>query len=951
MRICPGCSRESRDDVKFCPNCGVSLADQGSNELAATLDPLDPGATTDSLPGIDVSPPAPARPVRSHASPVSSGSAHSSLASSEHGRFTPGDVILDRYRIIARLGAGAMGEVYRADDLTLGQAVALKFLPEGLSADERKLELLRAEVRLARQIAHPNVCRVYDIAEYAGVVFLSMEYIAGEDLSVLLRRIGRLPQEKGLDIAKQIGAGLHAAHHHGIVHRDLKPANIMLDENGQVRIMDFGLAIPQQSEGNQGVLAGTPAYMAPEQLRGERATTSTDIYAYGLILYELFVGQPKEQVTSIKHALELRSSDSQVSVLSSVPELDPVIDDVIRLCTAPKSQNRPSNLVVVLRALPGDSPIDPLMTMGQLPSPEQVAQFDHGDAIHKNWIYASLVVFVATLVGILSLASQTSRLGVVNPVYPPQVTQTKAREFLQVAGYARGVTSYYGVADVSAPWNAYQPSAEKGADWKVEQREKLKTGQPALVVNWYNEFQDLRDPNNFFSSSLLGGVSSVNPGIARHYDPLPGWGTKAVQFDAQGRLVLFQAFEDSLSVLPRLTRTSTAVDVALLWDLGFKWAGLDRGLFAESNVNWIPPVPTDARVSFKGVYPQNPEITVYVECGALNGRLCYFAVLPEWQHPGGDGNTLVGPSQSSSDGATTLFGSVLVLALIFGFRNIQSGRADRETLVKLAVIAFLFSAVAGFASLTHEISPRELRYLFFLVVRASFTTFLVVIPYAAVEPFARRFWPQYLISSTRLLKGEFRDAAVGRDLMIGIHLAILLHLADQFLVWAPWSFMAPKPLLPTPIEVQAKAIYFLAFLFDAATGALTMTILVLTTVMVLIKILLKKDVIVVGVLVVLLMVIGFGADREYFDLLGFTLVVCGIAYCILRFGALMSATWLFCRTLILLVATPNSEHWYATTGYLSILAIVLLYGFAVRSALAGRNLFSFDRLTAHATHG
>ena len=97
-------------------------------------------------------------------------------------------------------------------------------------------------------------------------------------------------------------------------------------------------------------------------------------------------------------------------------------------------------------------------------------------------------------------------------------------------------------------------------------------------------------------------------------------------------------------------------------------------------------------------------------------------------------------------------------------------------------------------------------------------------------------------------------------------------------------------------------------------------------------------------------VIGFGADREYFDLLGFTLVVCGIAYCILRFGALMSATWLFCRTLILVVAPRNSEPWYATTGYLSILAIVLLYGFAVRAALAGRNMFSFDRLTAHAAH-
>ena len=330
------------------------------------------------------------------------------------------------------------------------------------------------------------------------MVFRSMEYITGEDLSVLLRRIGRLPQEKGLEIAKQIGAGLHAAHHHGIVHRDLKPANIMLDKDGQVRIMDFGLAIPQPSEGQQGVLAGTPAYIAPEQLRGERETISTDIYAYGLILYELFVGQPKEQISSFKHALELRSSDHQVSALSSVPELDPAIDDVIKLCTMPKSQNRSGGLVEVLRALPGDSPIDPLMTMGQLSSPEQVAQCDNGEAIHKKWIYVSLTLFVATLMGIFSLASRTTVLGVVNPIYPPQVTKTKAREFLQVAGYTRGVTSSCGVADATAPWPAHQPTAEKGTAWKVGQRDKLKTGQPALVFNWYNEFQGRRDPNRCF---------------------------------------------------------------------------------------------------------------------------------------------------------------------------------------------------------------------------------------------------------------------------------------------------------------------------------------------------------------------------------------------------------------------------------------------------------------------
>lgn len=445
-------------------------------------------------------------------------------------------------------------------------------------------------------------------------------------------------------------------------------------------------------------------------------------------------------------------------------------------------------------------------------------------------------------------------------------------------------------------------------------------------------------------------MSSVNSGIARHYDPLPAWGAKTVQFDAQGRLILFQAFEDLITVLPRLTTATTPADVSPLWDLGFQWARLDRGTFFESKVNWVPPVPTDARASFKGVYPENPEITIYVECGSLNGRLCYFAVLPEWQHSDADGQAAIGASPSPSDGTTTLLGNVLVVALIFGFRNIRSGRADRETLVKLAVISIVLSAVAGFASLTHDFSLRELRYLFFLVVRASFTTFLVVMPDAAVEPFARRSWPHYLISSTRLLKGEFRDAAVGRDLMIGIHLAIVLHLADQFLVSAPWSFMVPRPLLSTPVEVHSKAIYFLALLFDAATSALTMTVLLLTTVMVLSKILLRKDLIVLGVLVVLL-VAGSGSDRQYLDLFGFTMVVCGIANCILRFGALMSATWLFCRTLILLVATPNSEHWYATTGYLGIVAIVLLYGFAVRAALAGRSLFSIERLTPDVVRG
>src|SRR5579871_3342618 len=165
-----------------------------------------------------------------------------SSVAEDDGRFVPGTLLGGRYRVIGLLGRGGMGEVYRATDLTLGQSVALKFLPEEASRDQRLLERFHGEVRMARQVSHPNVCRVYDIGEVEGMPFLSMEYVDGEDLASLLLRIGRLPADKALDTARKICAGLAAAHDRGIIHRDLKPANIMMNKRGEVVIMDFGLA-------------------------------------------------------------------------------------------------------------------------------------------------------------------------------------------------------------------------------------------------------------------------------------------------------------------------------------------------------------------------------------------------------------------------------------------------------------------------------------------------------------------------------------------------------------------------------------------------------------------------------------------------------------------------------------------------------------------------------------
>src|SRR6195256_4739970 len=234
----------------------------------------------------------------------------------DEGRFLPGTLLGGRYRIIALLGRGGMGEVYRATDLTLGQSVALKFLPEEASKNQRLLERFHGEVRVARLVSHPNVCRVYDIGEVEGMPFISMEYVDGEDLASLLTRIGRLPSDKAIETARKLCAGLAAAHDRGVIHRDLKPQNIMMNKRGEVVIMDFGLAAIADHLTGPEARNGTPAYMSPEQLRGETVTAKSDIYALGLVLYELFTGKRPYDAATVQQMIDMQMSMHLTSVTS-----------------------------------------------------------------------------------------------------------------------------------------------------------------------------------------------------------------------------------------------------------------------------------------------------------------------------------------------------------------------------------------------------------------------------------------------------------------------------------------------------------------------------------------------------------------------------------------------------------------------------------------------------------
>jgi len=342
---CPHCGAESRDGATVCPACGAgSTVEANSGGTAAQ----DVTAWTRTATREDGASAARSGPAGESAPPIE-----------------PGTVFAGRYRILEYAGRGAMGEVYRAHDTKLDQVVALKFLRLQAGADPRFLERLLNEVRTARQVAHPNVCRVYDVGEAEGRHFLTMEWIDGQTLAAVLARRGRLAGDEALRIARQLCAALAAAHERGVIHRDLTPSNVMLDERGAVRITDFGVAESAIVVRGRRAREGTPAYMAPEQYAGDEVTARSDIYALGLVLYELFTGQPGHRGVTSARTGDGAPREAPPPPRQFAPDLDPAIEQAILACLAPDPARRPPSARQVAEALPGDDSFSEALAAAQ----------------------------------------------------------------------------------------------------------------------------------------------------------------------------------------------------------------------------------------------------------------------------------------------------------------------------------------------------------------------------------------------------------------------------------------------------------------------------------------------------------------------------------------------------------------------------------------------------------
>ena len=851
--------------------------------------------------------------------PRSSNAAHKTRPNSSsryQGRFASGELLGGRYRIVSMLGKGGMGEVYRADDLSLDQSVALKFLPEAVTHNPQALERFRNEVRIARQVSHPNVCRVYDLGEMEGLYFLSMEYVDGEDLGSLLRRIGRLPSDKALEIARKLCAGLAAAHEKGVLHRDLKPGNIMLDGRGHVLLTDFGIAgLAGMIEGAE-VRNGTPAYMAPEQLGGEEVTIKSDIYALGLVLYEIFTGKLPYESSTVNELIRARRDSAPVSPSTIVRDLDPTVERVILRCLSPKPAMRPASALSVAAALPGGDPLAAALASGETPSPEMVAAAGEGEGLS---VRIAIPLLLAVLIGLpLGLWLRSSALMILAPDYGPEVLAQKSRELAATFGSAaRPLDEAYRYEwDVGLfEWLSSQPGR---ANWN-----QVVTANP----------QALRFQYRSHTAPLTGVMlhdDLMTPGIVQWDDPPPEEsGMVRLQLDAQAHLLWFER-------IPQQLQTPAKEPPPVSWDRLFAAAGLRQSEFQPAEPLWTSLATSDTRVAWTRTSPRNQR----VEAAAFRGQAVFFAVIEPWTKA----DRTPGSSDSTSATITlTVLGTLLVVIIVAsGFLaagNLRRQRGDLRGAFRLAAFVF-WVQMALFAARAHLALSMGTFGVFILALATSvFYAVMMWTVYMALEPYVRRRWPQTLISWSSVLIGRIRDPIVGRDALIGFvaaaAVAVLNGLSETWLrAQGGWPNLEPTgPLaglrgylalvlvaIPHAIR-EALFFFFLIFLLRAVLRVQWLAAVVFALIFASLDL--------------------TGSSHPLFNAAISFLVLFAFAFLVLRFGLLALCAAVLFNSVINLPQARMSSWYFAETAMVVGLAMALAV-WACYTSLGNRKFWTLD---------
>jgi serine/threonine-protein kinase len=832
------------------------------------------------------------------------GSAVLHIGPLDEARFVPGHIFASRYRIVSLLGRGAMGEVYRADDLKLAQPVALKLLSVGGARSGPRVKRFMTEARLARTIAHPNVCRVYDIGEADSWWYVSMEFVDGETLESLLRRIGRLPDEKALDIARQICAGLAAAHDRGVLHRDLKPANVMVDGRGRARVLDFGLAIPS-GEWKMGEIAGTPAYMAPEQIAGDQSTERTDLFALGLVLYELHVGQ---RLLPVRTFEERERVDFDAILATTMPAVPRAIERIIRSCLEEQPGKRPASAVALAALLPGGDPLATAVAEGIVPSPEMVAAAGPKGALHPvhGWMLLG-----AILIGMLALATQAGILTVMPSELPkpPAVLADRARSLLAGLGSDRVEDSAFWFA---IDHSLLEPTASRQAS-AAPDRERT------TVTFVYRQSPQRLVPRNIFRL-----VTNDDP-------PADALGTATVTLDPLGRLV-------SLSRV--VAHDSVGAPGASInsWTALFKEAGLDEREFAAVDPGHNPPVPHDSRFAWDRSSPRrgHPHVTA----ATLDGRVVQFDVAGTAPAPDTSKDSLATGSRATETALWTAIVLLFMGATALARRNTRLGQGDRRGAKRLSIFVIWVAVLSGMLRAHHvPIAIEEVVFLFGIAGWAMVWGGLTWMMYVGLEPYVRRVWPRSLISWTRLLSGRLRDPLVGRDVLIGMVAGLVQVTITIVRFWIN-DRTAPAETLLTAVESLDSVPRFVNIVLTYQALNALIFALAGAFLLVLLRLVVRKTWIAVLVLSLPTNTLVPGGGAPFGWESPFVMAIPLIALAVfLRVGLLAYCATVFTDVLVRVPMTLDVDAWFFGHSLATLVILAALAVSAFLVSLGGRPTF------------
>jgi serine/threonine-protein kinase len=826
-----------------------------------------------------------------------------SARASDGGQFLPGQIVAERYRMVGLLGRGGMGEVYRADDLKLGQPVALKFLPRDVEHNRERLDRFLTEVRLSLRVTHPNVCRVFDVSEVDGRHFISMEYVDGEDLASLLRRIGRLPEDKAVEIARQLCAGLAAAHDEGVLHRDLKPANVMIDGRGRAKITDFGLAGATAGIAGQEARAGTPQYMAPEQFTGRELTPQTDLYSLGLVLYEIFTGK---RAFDSGDALELASmhATTPASPSAHLTGLNPIVERAILRCVDPDPAGRPRSASSLAASLPGGDPLAMAIAAGETPSPEMVARSGGRGELKPAVAVVCLVLALTGLAGSWVWEQRTGEQNLMPLPKAPEELRASARTILAAVGVNLPRSDLYGFWDDSDYFDNFVKEHRTARAWKL-----MASASPAPLYFWYRE-----SPSPMTPVGSAGRLGRDNP-------PLTEPGMARVEVDPVGKLI-------ELDVIPPDHVAAGDPRPEPAWAPLFSLAGFTLSEWTPTEPTWTPPMASDVRRAWtRGA--------LTVEAASFQGTPVRFVVIPSWRK---NAAARIAASGGNVFWVTEIVAAILIVAaVLLARRNIRLGRSDRRGAFRLAVAYAVLGATYQLIALPE--GPGTLPILSRNIGHELSGAVIVWLFYVALEPHVRRLWPGTLVAWSRLIDGQFRDPMVGRHVLIGVICGVVATFMFDAGTILSLLFGTPVLLPDGNLIALADARARLAEILASAQASFMLPVGFLLLLLVL-RVLFRKSWLANAALVAFAALWSALFSGPWTERLFFVVVFVVMMTVVTRLGLLAMCVLFVVSDWSVFNLTTDPSSWFFPTSVVTMLFFTAIVVYAFVISLGGQRVFT-----------